>query len=161
MLSCSCNGHRSPTSPSVAQSLPHKQVEGIRQPVTDKSQFVFKGRIRSFAQAINGVGIIVRSQHNAWIHTAATIFVAVAGFAFDVSAGEWCWLILAIVIVWVAEAINTAFELLCDVVSPEINAGVKRAKDVAAGAVLIGAIGSTLIGLIVLGPYFGKALLHP
>jgi diacylglycerol kinase (ATP) len=54
--------------------------------------------------------------------------------------------------VWAAEAINTAFELLCDVASPEFHPLVEAAKDIAAGAVLICAIGAAITGLLVLGP---------
>jgi diacylglycerol kinase (ATP) len=54
--------------------------------------------------------------------------------------------------VWTAEALNTAFESLCDVASPEFHPMVERAKDVAAGAVLVAAIGSVVIGLLVFGP---------
>ena len=54
---------------------------------------------------------------------------------------------------WVAEALNTAFELLCDVASPEFHPLVKQSKDVAAAAVLLCAVGSAVIGLLILGPY--------
>ena len=63
------------------------------------------------------------------------------------------WLILAIVAVWTAEALNTAFELLADVASSGFHPLVEKSKDVAAGAVLISAIGSAVIGVIVLGPH--------
>jgi diacylglycerol kinase (ATP) len=66
--------------------------------------------------------------------------------------------VLAIVSVWTAEALNTAFEFLCDVASPEFHPLVAKAKDVAAGAVLIAAVGATLIGLLVLGPHLLRAL---
>ena len=55
--------------------------------------------------------------------------------------------------VWTAEALNTAFEFLCDVASPEFHPTVERAKDVAAGAVLLAAMGAVVIGLLVLGPH--------
>ena len=60
---------------------------------------------------------------------------------------------LAIVAVWTAEALNTAFEALCDVTSPGFHPLVERAKDVAAGAVLICAIGAVIVGGIVFGPH--------
>ena len=65
---------------------------------------------------------------------------------------------LAIVSVWTAEALNTAFEFLCDVASPEFHPLVAKAKDVAAGAVLITAVGASLVGLLVLGPHLVAAL---
>jgi diacylglycerol kinase (ATP) len=55
--------------------------------------------------------------------------------------------------VWTAEALNTAFEFLADVASPEFHPLVQHSKDVAAGAVLIAAIGSVVIGILVLGPH--------
>ncbi len=121
-----------------------------------ETQFSFSGRIRSVSHAINGIKIVLVTQHNAWIHLAATLFVIFAGFYFSVTAAEWVCLVLAIVMVWVAEALNTAFELLCDVASPEFHPVVKKSKDVAAGAVLVSAIGSIIIGTIVLLPYLLK-----
>jgi diacylglycerol kinase (ATP) len=60
---------------------------------------------------------------------------------------------MAITGVWVVEALNTAFELLCDVASPEFHPLVKKSKDVAAGAVLLSAIGAATIGLVIFLPY--------
>jgi len=76
----------------------------------------------------------------------------VAAF-FRLSASEWCWMVIAIMAVWTAEALNTAFEFLADVASPEFHPLVEKAKDVAAGAVLISAGGSVVIALLILGPY--------
>jgi diacylglycerol kinase (ATP) len=70
--------------------------------------------------------------------------------------GRWCWIILAISIVWTAEALNTAFEFLADAASPEFHPLVRDAKDVAAGAVLITAGAAAVIGGIVFWPYFLK-----
>ena len=97
---------------------------------------------------------MLRTQHNAWIHALATLVVVAAGLFFGLKASEWLWLILAIVAVWTAEALNTAFELLADVASPGFHPLVEKSKDVAAGAVLISAVGSVVIGVIVLGPHF-------
>jgi len=118
-----------------------------------RTTFSISGRIRSIGYALTGIRTMLNSQHNAWIHAAATISVVVAGFMFRVSAGEWCWLVLAVMAVWTAEALNTAFEFLADAASPDYHPLVKKAKDVAAGAVLLSAIGSALIGLLVLGPH--------
>ena len=102
---------------------------------------------------------MLASQHNAWIHGVATVAVCVLGAALGVSLLGWCALILAMLAVWTAEALNTAFELLCDVAAPEFHPLVKQAKDVAAGAVLIAAIGAAAVGLLVLGPPLARALL--
>ena len=94
-----------------------------------------------------------RSQHNAWIHAAATLAALTAGVAVGLKASEWCWISLAIVAVWTAEALNTAFEFLTDVASPEFHPLAADAKDVAAGAVLIASIGAVIIAALVFGPH--------
>lgn len=109
-------------------------------------------RLRSFVYAGRGIGAMMASQHNAWIHAAATIWVVGLGLALGIQRLDWMALVIAMVSVWAAEAINTAFELLCDVASPDFHPGVEAAKDVAAGAVLICAIGAAITGVLVLGP---------
>ena len=118
-----------------------------------ETPFRFTGRIRSFKFAFAGIWTMVRTQHNAWVHAVATVAVVTAGLLFTVSAAEWCWLVLAIMAVWTAEALNTAFEFLADAASPGFHPLVKHSKDVAAGAVLISAIGAIVIGVLVLGPH--------
>jgi diacylglycerol kinase (ATP) len=95
---------------------------------------------------------MLRTQHNAWVHALATAAAIIAGFALHISPGEWLAITLAIMVVWTAEALNTAFESLCDVASPELHPTVERAKDVAAGAVLISAVGALVVGLLIFGP---------
>lgn len=89
---------------------------------------------------------MLRSQQNAWIHAFATVTVIIFGIHFGLTKAEWCWIVLAAISVWTAEALNTAFEYLTDVASPEFHPLAAKAKDVAAGAVLITAIGAVLIG---------------
>jgi diacylglycerol kinase (ATP) len=115
--------------------------------------FSIVDRLKSFTFAASGIATMLRTQHNAWIHLATTTVVVGAGLLFEIARGEWVWLIVAIVAVWTAEALNTAFELLCDVASPEFHPLVKQAKDVAAAAVLIAASGATIIGLLVFVPH--------
>jgi diacylglycerol kinase (ATP) len=97
-------------------------------------------------------------QHNAWIHAGVTLVVLAAAFLFRISAADWCWIILAISIVWTAEALNTAFEFLADAASPEFHPLVRDAKDVAAGAVLLTAVAASIIGAIVFWPYLQQFL---
>jgi len=122
-------------------------------PVMPQRPFTFTGRLRSVTHAFRGIGLMLRSQHNAWIHAAATVVVTLMGLFLGLSRAEWCWIVLAIVGVWTAEALNTALEILCDVASPEFHPKVKEAKDVAAGAVLISAAGAVVIGLLIFGPH--------
>ena len=120
--------------------------------------FQFTGRIRSFHYAIAGMIRMVRCQRNAWIHTIATGVVIAAGFFFHLSGSEWCWIVLAASTVWTAEALNTAFEFLADATSPNFHPVVRDAKDVAAGAVLITAIASSVIGAIIFWPHLKDVL---
>jgi diacylglycerol kinase (ATP) len=115
--------------------------------------FSVLARLRSFRFAFEGLAFMLRTQHNAWLHLIATILVIAAGLFLQVSASDWRWLIAAITLVWLAEAMNTAFEHLCDVVQPEFHISVKRAKDIAAAAVLICAVGAAVIGALTLAPY--------
>ena len=119
----------------------------------NKQSFSYKDRLYSFRYAYRGISFMLRTQHNAWIHLVLTITVCLSGWWLEVSATDWRWLIIAIVAVWAAEAINTAIENLCDVVSPKFHPGVAKAKDVAAGAVLICAIGAAIIGLLTFWSY--------
>jgi diacylglycerol kinase (ATP) len=120
--------------------------------MSDRLSLTFTGRLRSVSCAVHGIAIMMRTQHNAWIHALATVAVIAVGFSVRLSAGEWSWIVLAIVAVWTAEALNTAFEFLTDVASPEFHPIAGQAKDVAAGAVLLAACGAVAIGLLVLGP---------
>ena len=113
-----------------------------------------KGLGSSFRAALRGLWTMLRSQCHAWIHLTATLAVCITGASLGVTQTEWCWLIIAMTSVWMAEALNTAFEFLCDVASPEFHPLVENAKDVAACAVLICAIGASIIGLIIFLPYF-------
>ena len=119
----------------------------------NNSQLSFTGRVRSIRCACAGVRVMIESQHNAWVHAVVTVLVVAAGLHFGLTRAEWCWIILATISVWTAEALNTAFEFLTDVASPEFHPLAAKAKDVAAGAVLITAAGAVLVGLLVLGPH--------
>jgi diacylglycerol kinase len=113
--------------------------------------FEFAARLRSFKYAGNGVWLTLRSQHNAWIHAAATVGVVVGGVMLGISKLEWCVVILACASVWAAEAFNTALEFLADATTREVNPLVGKAKDAAAGAVLLTAIGAVCVGVLVYG----------
>lgn len=119
----------------------------------NNNKITVSGRVKSFRYAFVGIWTMISSQHNAWIHAAATFFVIITGAYFGLTKAEWCWIILAVTSVWTAETVNTAFEFLVDLVSPEYHPIAGKVKDVAAGAVLITAIGAALIGLVIMGPY--------
>ena len=113
-----------------------------------------RARWRSVSHAARGVGVVLRTQHNAWLHAIATTVVLAAGLYVGLSRLEWCAIVLAMIAVWTAEALNTALELVVDLVSPDLHPIAGRAKDVAAGAVLISAFGAAIVGLLVFGSHF-------
>ncbi|MBN1540916.1 diacylglycerol kinase family protein [candidate division KSB1 bacterium] len=116
-------------------------------------QFDLNDRIKSFAYAGRGVYQMLRTQQNAWIHALATVLVLLLSAWIGLTAGEWCLIILTIALVWMAEAFNTALEILADVTSPHFNPLVGKAKDVAAGAVMISSIGAVVIATVIFLPY--------
>jgi len=116
-------------------------------------RFSLAARCRSFRYAASGIVFMLRTQHNAWIHAVATVAVVIAGWRLGISASDWRWLVFAIAMVLAAEGFNTAIEYVCDLVSPDYHASVEKAKDVAAGAVLVCAIGAALIGALTFWPY--------
>ena len=116
-------------------------------------RFELLARLRSFPHAFRGLGDVLRSQHNAWIHATATVIVVGAGWWLGLSRSEWAILILTIAAVWTAEAFNTALESLADAVSPAHHPLVGKAKDAAAGAVLVAAIASVIVGLLIFVPH--------
>lgn len=118
--------------------------------MTDDSPL--RRRIRSFRYAARGILTMLASEPNARLHAIATVLVVLAGFGFGIERDEWLAVVLAIGAVWMAEAFNTAFEALCDVVSPERHPQIERAKDVAAGAVLLAALAALAVAVIVFGP---------
>ncbi|KPJ95029.1 MAG: diacylglycerol kinase [Gammaproteobacteria bacterium SG8_11] len=120
------------------------------------NRFSLTARICSIKYAIAGIAGLLKEQHNAWVHVLATATVVALAFYYAITPVEWSVLILAITAVFVAEALNTALEYICDVVSPEFHPLVKKSKDIAAGAVLITAISAVIIGLVIFLPYINK-----
>ncbi|MFN0057139.1 MAG: diacylglycerol kinase family protein [Planctomycetota bacterium] len=124
----------------------------------DQHSLTFAARLKSVKCALRGIWLLVKSEHNAWLHAAATLLVTTAGLLLGLSVGEWCWIVLAITSVWTAEALNTALETLTDLASPTIHPIARNAKDIAAGAVLLAALGAGIIGVLVFGPHLMRAL---
>jgi len=109
---------------------------------------------RAFAAvryALRGVAFML-AERNCQVLAAATIAAVAAGGYFRLSAAEWCALVLATTAIWVAEGLNTAIERLTDLVSPGYHPLAGRAKDIAAGAVLLAALGAISTGIIIFGP---------
>ncbi len=114
--------------------------------------FSFRKRLKSFSYAYEGLKVLLQTQHNARIHVGLAIFALCLCFWLEVGKIELCLILFAIVLVWMAEAFNTVFEILTTMVSPTHSIKAKRAKDVAAGVVLVTSVGALIIGLTILGP---------
>ncbi|HLO90720.1 MAG TPA: diacylglycerol kinase family protein [Lentimicrobium sp.] len=113
---------------------------------------VLQKRLKSFTYAFNGMRVLFKEEPNAKIHTILAIAALVTGVLTGLSEIEWIALIIAIGFVIAFEAINTAVENLCDLISPGQNESIKKIKDLAAAAVLLSAICALLIGLIIFVP---------
>jgi diacylglycerol kinase len=121
---------------------------------------MLRKRLNSFRYAFAGLADLVASQPNAKLHLAAAAAATGAGFYFEIDRMEWCLVVFAITSVLAAEAFNTALEHLTDLVSPDHHPLAGKAKDVAAAAVLLTAIGAAAVGCIVFLPkLLGQALL--
>lgn len=104
---------------------------------------------KSLGFAFQGIFTLIKTENNAKIHFLATILVVFAGFYFRIEKEEWLWLCLAITLVWSSEAINTAIEAVVDLASPNRHPLAKKAKDVAAAAVLICSLFAILVAYFV------------
>ena len=118
-----------------------------------ESQFSIVSRLKSIAHALAGLGDMLFTEHNAWIHALATILALDFAWWLGIDRTGFALIIIAIVIVWVAEAFNTVLEVMADlVVGQRYSKMVKRAKDIAAAAVLIATLGAAGIGVVIFGP---------
>ena len=109
-------------------------------------------RLASFRYAFAGWWYVLRTQRNAWIHAVAAVAVFAIALWLDVGRIEWALLLLTVAVVWVGEFVNTAFEAVIDLLSPDIHPLAKTGKDVAAASVLIAALAAVGVGLLILGP---------
>ena len=109
-------------------------------------------RVASFGHAMRGVATALRSEVHLRFHAVATVAVIGLGFYYGIARLEWALLALAVAGVWTAELLNTAIEALTDLASPDWHPLAGKAKDVAAGAVLLAALGALVVGALVFGP---------
>ncbi|MEO8530946.1 MAG: diacylglycerol kinase family protein [Deltaproteobacteria bacterium] len=110
-------------------------------------------RLSSIKTAVNGLRDLIASEMNFRFHLVAAALVIAVGFWQDVTTADWRWLTLAIALVLLTEAINTAIERTCDAITLDIHPTIRVAKDIAASAVLLAAITSIVIGVLTFLPY--------
>ncbi len=117
------------------------------------NRFSFVGRARAFGFAIAGIIYALKTGHAIWLQSVAAGMVVLAGLYFHITANDWRWIVLGITLVWTTEIMNTAVETVCDALHPDHHPVIGHAKDAAAGAVLMAAIGAATIGALVFWPY--------
>jgi diacylglycerol kinase len=118
----------------------------------DKKRFSLIARIKSTNHAWRGIGIFLKTTHNLWVHIFFGILAIYLGLLLQISNIEWILIILAIGLVLIAEAFNTAIEIDIDLTSPDFHPYAKDTKDVSAGAVLIAVVFAGIIGLFIFLP---------
>ena len=131
----------------MAEPTPPRAPERLRPP-----DGLWRRRVASFGHAGRGVWSALRSEVHLQFHAGATVVVVGLGFYHDLARLEWALVALAIAGVWTAELVNTAIEALTDLASPAYHPLAGKAKDVAAGAVLLAAVGALVVGALVFGP---------
>ena len=107
---------------------------------------------KSFGYAFEGIFTCIRRERNMQIHCAATVLVVLAGIWLGLSNTEWCICLILFGLILGLELVNTAVEAVVDLASEDYHPLAKKAKDTAAGAVLIAAIAAAVIGVIIFGP---------
>lgn len=108
--------------------------------------------LKSFSNALQGIAFLFKSQPNARIELIITGIVIIAGVLFRISPAEWIIISLCIALVLALEGINTSIEIFADKLHPGFDKEIGKAKDVAAGSVLIASIVAAVIGIIIFAP---------
>jgi diacylglycerol kinase len=106
----------------------------------------------SFTFAFAGLSHLVRTQSNVWVHLSAAAGVAVLSAVLGIGGAELAVLVLAIGLVLVAEAVNTAVEAAVDLATPDVHPLARVAKDTSAAAVLLAALTAAVVGVLILAP---------
>jgi diacylglycerol kinase len=116
-------------------------------------------RVLAFGHAFRGWWYVLKTQHNAWIHSLFATIVFFVGLWVGLTPLDWAIIVLTIAMVFTAEFINTAIEAVVDLAMPVHHPLAKVGKDVGAGAVLVAALAGIVIGLLIIGPPLWTRLL--
>ncbi len=113
----------------------------------EHNKFSIKKRLKSFVFAFNGLGILLKEEHNSRIHLIASVIAIIAAILFKLNTFEWIAIIFSIGLVITVEIINTVIENVADFIAPGKNEKIKKIKDLSAAAVLISSITALIIFL--------------
>ena len=108
---------------------------------------------QSSRHAVKGIKLIIENERNFRIQFLVAIIVITISILLQITHTHWIAVGLLISLVLVTEAFNSVIEAVCDTISKEYRLNIKYAKDVAAGAVLVSAILSVILGFIIFAPY--------
>lgn len=110
----------------------------------------------SFKHAIDGVVWALRTQPNFRIHFVCSALALLLAWYFHISRIETAIIVFAIVLGLGAEMINTSLESMTDLITKEWRSEAKVAKDVAAGMMLVAAVGAVAVGFVIFAPYIAS-----
>jgi diacylglycerol kinase (ATP) len=116
------------------------------------SKFSFAYQRKSFMHALTGAFFLIRNEPHLQIQLYITFLVIILGWVLNINHMEWALVMLCCGLVIICEAINTAIEKMLDFIHPGQEPRVGLIKDIAAGAVLIAALFSVIIGFIIFLP---------
>ncbi|WP_213522363.1 diacylglycerol kinase family protein [Nonlabens sp.] len=111
------------------------------------------GRLKAVRYAFKGVFLLLRTEASLQVQAAIALFMTIAGCYFGITATEWIAQTFCIGLVMGMEGMNTTAEAIADFIHPDFHKKIGHIKDIAAGAVVITAIASCIVGLIIYVPY--------
>jgi diacylglycerol kinase len=118
----------------------------------ENKRFSMVARLKSATHAWRGIRILFKTTHNIWGQVFFSLLALYLGIVLDISIIEWIFIVFAIGLVFITEALNTAMEVDMDLTSPEYHPYARDTKDIAAGAVLISVVLAGIVGLIIFLP---------
>ena len=122
------------------------------QPYQRPQRSVVGKWVAKFRDAADGVAHGCRTQESLWVHLSVTLAVIALAALLQIESWRWAVLILCIAVVLASELFNSAIEQLVRVLHPSEHRSISLVLHLAAGGVLVTAIGAVIVGLLVLGP---------
>lgn len=119
--------------------------------MSKKEPFVIN-RLKSVGYAFKGMLLLLKTEASIKIQFCIAVIMTIGGFYYNISSTEWIMQCFAIGLVMSIEGVNTAIEAIADFIHPEHHEKIGFIKDIAAGAVFIASIASSIIGLIIYIP---------
>jgi len=120
--------------------------------IEKKKKFSISARLKSATHAWRGLGLLFQTSHNTWGHIFFGLLAIYLGFILHISNTEWLFIIFAIGLVLITEALNSTIEIDINLTSPEYHPYARDTKDVAAGAVLLSVMLAIVVGIIIFLP---------